>query len=195
MTVNVLAVDFWWGDGCANDPDVRMLIDQRPPRGPYQKVPHPDGRPGWHVYYTETDGFAWFFTWGGKPDDGFGGSRRTITLVDGTEEEIVGGWHVGADTARDAGFPELVEIATVQESEVRGDRTWMKTSGIGGFMTVERARREIAEHRPDVEWVRGYFEWSWTWKWRGQPSKAEHIAKRTGIPYSALGPVEVPDAA
>lgn len=191
MTVKTLAFDVDWHDSAANSPRLLALTEGLPVRDAdtaYEKHAIADD-PGWHVYYSDFDGYVWFFTWGGKPDDGFGGWKRTVTLSDGTTETVIGGWHASSDCTTAAGLPRVMSVVTTR-NETESAR-WPR-SGSSGFMTVERVERELPLLRPDLELVAT--PWGMTVKWRGQPSKDEHIAKRTRVPYSSLGPVGVRDA-
>jgi len=208
MSVEVLGVDVRWADEYGNDPSLKFLVcglkgkltvyEKRPIDGAAIMVSSeqaaivgatrsPRKRPGWHVYWAELDGFATFFTWGGEPDDGFGRWRRDVHLSDGTVEHVIGGWHTGPSVAVEAGFPETLDIAVVDQEGVeqhearcrelgRDPNPWTRTGGLGMFITVERARIEIAKHRPDLEWAESRFGFGPVVKWRGQPSKAEFQA-------------------
>ncbi len=179
-SINVLSAEVWWGDTYENAPSVTFHVDRDPEWKVYDKRPGGSagllsaeqeaviGRrapvrptPGYNVYWTQDGDFVWFFSWGGKPDDGFGGWRREIELADGTVELVVGGWHVSPSIAVSAGFPKIIETAYISP----GHRV-----GVACFVTVERFEREVAIHLPDVE-VTGS-----TVKWRGQPSKAQFMA-------------------
>lgn len=201
--VTVHAIDVYWGDGYGNDPSLKFLVEGlRDHNWRYEKRPcvaeqlsseqvaivglrQRQRTEGWHIYFAERDGFARFFTWGGKPDDGFGGRRRTVTLVDGSTEEIVGGWHVTPDAASDVGFSETLDVTVVDTEYVAEihnhdpGRDWTRISGLARFVTLERCRRELAAHRPDLELVRKQIG-GWTVKWRGQPSKSEWMAAGPG---------------
>jgi hypothetical protein len=179
--IKVLDAEVWWGDGYENAPSVTFTLDRAPCWDIYDKRPG-GGRgqlsteqeavvgrglsapttPGWHVYWSEDDGFVTFFTWGGKPDDGCGGSRRQVRLRDGGSELVVGGWHVGPGVAVAAGLPATIDTAMRVKGGYR--------TAIACFITVERFHFAVAHHLPDVEIVGN------TVKWRGQLSKAEFMA-------------------
>ncbi len=178
--IEVLSAEVWWGDGYENSPSLTFELDRAPAWDVYERRPcaremlssdqvaivggstSSRPTPGWHAYWSHDDGFVWFFTWGGKPDDGFGGHRRTIKLLDGSEELVVGGWHTGPSVALKAGFPPIVECAY---RAVGGYRTAMAC-----FVTLERFEAEVARLLPDIEVIGS------TVKWRGRPSKAEFMA-------------------
>lgn len=181
--IKVLEAKVWWGDGYVNEPTVRFVIDRAPVFDIYEK--RPCGQEtlsaeqaavvgskmrrqvdGWHVYYSEDDEFSTFFTWDGKPDEGFGRWRRTIKLSDGTEEEIIGGWHTGPDVAVEAGFPPCVDTSYVLDAD---DRV-----GLACFISEERFRLEVERLLPDVEVIRSIYN-GLTVKWRNQVSKAEFV--------------------
>lgn len=188
--IEVLAAEVWWGDGYENWPSLTFLLDRMPRWEVYERRPCAAGAlsaeqeaiaggaraaaptPGWHVYHSEDDGFAWFFTWGGKPDDGFGGSVRRVRLTDGSEAEVVGGWHAGGDVAVRAGFAPCLDVG-VRTTLVAGERL---AGGTACFVTEERFEAEVARLLPDVEVCRHPSNRVMTVKWRGQPSKAEFMA-------------------
>lgn len=194
MAIRVLDAAVYWADGYENSPHLTFLLDRKPDWGTYEKRPCAAERlsteqaaivggprqhapaPGWHIYHAEDDGFATFFTWGGKADDGFGGWRRTITLIDGGTEEVVGGWHVGPGVAIDAGFPPCVDAGIRTDRPGRGPLG----GGIACFITEDRCRREVAAHLPDVEVCRATAGGGLTVKWRGQQSKADFMAIERG---------------
>jgi hypothetical protein len=188
MTINVLDIGVTWYDDSVNFPQVKFLLDHKPNFDVYEKRPCDQvtlsseqalivgstmsrKKPGWNIYWSEDDHFITFFTWGGKPDDGFGRWRRTIKLSDGSSEEIIGGWHVGPQAAIDAGFSVTVDTSYVVASEVRSNRHWTKQGGMACFITQERFIQEIGRLRPDLEVC--YINDSPTVKWQGQISKNE----------------------
>lgn len=194
--VAVLAAEVRWRDGYENAPDLAFLLDRDLRFERYDKQAcmreqvsseqaaivgsrmRDDRSQGWHLYWSEDDGFAWFFTWGGKPDDGFGGWRRTITLIDGTDEEVVGGWHVGSSAAEAVGHPATVDVTVCTDyMTICGEQCL--AGGLGRFITEERFRREVERLLPDVEVVRTS-RGKLTVKWRGQPSKEEFMAGERG---------------
>ncbi len=182
--INVLSADVWWGDGYENSPSLTFVLDRAPRWEVYDKRPG-GGRgqlsseqeaaigrpapaktiPGWSVYWSHDDGFVTFFTWGGKPDDGFGGWRRTVRLLDGSEEEVVGGWHVSPGVAVEAGLSWTIDAAY----SVHGE-----PGRISCFVTIERFEAEVARLLPDVEVVGAIVGW------RGRPSKAEFMKVERG---------------
>lgn len=191
--IRVLDIGVEWFDHAVNDPSLCFLLDRKPEYGRYDKRPCAqenlsgeqavavgsrmrNARKGWHLYWAQDGDFAWFFTWGGKPDNGFGGWRRMITLTDGTEEEIVGGWHVGASAATEVGHPQTIDVA-YRTDYFTNRHTGEKRlgGGTGCFITEERFRLEIEEHLPAVEVVESRYH-GLTVKWRDAPSKAEHVA-------------------
>lgn len=166
--IKVLQAAVWWADGCENWPSLTFLLNRMPDWSVREKRAIPT-EPGWHVYWAAEDEFATFFAWGGRPDDGFCGARRTVTLTDGSTEEIVGGWRTSGDVATSVGFPRLVDV-TVRTDLLGGERL---AGGTGCFVTEERFKREVAAHLPDVELCRHPGNDLLTVKWVGQPSKAE----------------------
>lgn len=186
--IKVLDIGVHWADGYVNDPSLCLLLDRKPEFERYDKRPCAEEtlsgeqaaivgsrlrarREGWYLYWSQDGDFAWFFTWGGKPDDGFGKHRRTITLLDGTQEEVVGGWHVGAGAASEVGHPVCVDVA--YRTDYFTDRhTGEKRLGGGTacFVKEGRLRAEVARLLPDVEVVANACG-GMTVKWRGQPSK------------------------
>jgi hypothetical protein len=190
--IQVKDIGIEWADGYANDPSLCLLLDRAPEYGRYDKRPCAKEtlsgeqamivgsrgrvrREGWHLYWTQDGDFAWFFTWGGEPDDGFCGWKRTITLLDGTTQDIVGGWHVGASAASDVGHAACVHVA-YRTDYLTNRHTGEKRLGGGTsvFITRQRLEREIARLLPDVEATTGRGG-GMTVKWRAQPSKAEHL--------------------
>lgn len=197
--ITVLDIGVEWHAYYGNDPSLCFLLDREPEYERYDKRPCVEEtvsgeqaaiigsrmkgrRDGWHLYWSQDGDFAWFFTWGGKPDDGFGGCRHTITLLDGTEEQIVGGWHTGAQAAADVGHPACVDVA-YRIDYFTNRHTGEKRLGGGTacFVTEERLRAEVASFLPDVEVITGRYG-GVTVKWRGQPSKAELDALTTAPP-------------
>jgi hypothetical protein len=178
--IEVLQAAVYWADGYENWPSLRFTLSRKPVWEVYEKRPcsgeqlsaeqeniigrtrSTEPTPGWHIYHADDDEFVSFFTWGGKPDMGFGGWRRTIKLTDGTTEEIIGGWHTSGDVAERAGFAPCLDIS------IEG---W-----IGCFVTEERFVREVDRLLPDVEVCRHPGNDVLTVKWRDQPSKAEFMA-------------------
>lgn len=182
-----------WHDGFDNGTDVTFRADAAPSFAavPAKKVPCAAERlsgeqraivggrpksapsPGWHIYWQELGPFVSFFTWGGKPDDGFGGSRRKIILEDGGTEDVVGGWHVSPRVAEDAGLPPVIEVAVVAPPY---DDRWPFGGGLAMFMKREAWEQAVEEFLPDCEIVNGEI------KWKGQISKrhfqaVEHLRR------------------
>lgn len=169
--IDVLDVAVWWGDDCSNWPSLTFLLDRMPEFGPYNKRLSTDGKD--NFYWQECDGFASFFVWSGKPDDGFGGWRRTVQIDDGTEEEVVGGWSSRAEVAESFGHPATVPIgARTDYYEIKGKK--VLAGGLGMHITHDRFRREVERLLPDVEVIPAKYG-ILTVKWRGQPSKEEFI--------------------
>lgn len=194
MSVEILDAHVNWRGTYENTPDLTLLVRGREAPSEHRYEKHPCGREqlsteqaavvgsrmeheasGWHVYVAEDDGFVSFFTWGGEPDDGFGGRRRTITLTDGTEEEIVGGWHVGPTVLSEVGFGNVWDCA-VQDAD--GDlmkrnersahsRPWWKVTPLALAVRAERLVWAVNEYLPDVVIKDGQLAW------RGQPTKTE----------------------
>lgn len=133
LTVLAARVQFRDNDGFDS---AELLIDRKPEYGVYTRYPMKDDhrlsdeqqqivggeRPkapsGWYVYIATDGPLATMFTWGGKPDQGFGRWRRTIKFRDHTmpasvapeELEVVGGWHPGASAAAVAAL-DLVDVS------------------------------------------------------------------------------------
>lgn len=190
--IQVLDMSVEWSGHYANDPSLCLLLSRAPEYGRYDKRPCVEETvsgeqaaiigsrvrgqlKGWHLYWAQDGDFAWFFTWGGKPDDGFGGWHRTITLLDGTEEQIVGGWHTGAQAAADVGHATCVDAAYRTDyfvNRLTGEKRL--AGGTGCFVAERRLRAEVARLLPDVEVIAGRYG-GVTVKWRGQPSKAEFL--------------------
>lgn len=123
---------------------------------------HSTSRTGWHVYWADDDGFVTFFTWGGKPDDGFGGHRRIVRLTDGTDE-YVKPEYTSPDVAMNAGLPKTVDSSYLLPGQ------WVLP--VACFVRLGRFEREVTVHLPDVEVVDGVA------RWRGRESKAEFMAR------------------
>jgi len=185
--IEVLDTAVYWADGYENSPSLTFLLSRMPEWDVFEKRPcametlsseqvmvvggtNRQAASGWHIYHSEDDDFAWFFTWGGKPDAGFGGSRRVVTLTDGFTEEVVGGWHVSSSVAEKAGFAPCVDVG-VRTSVIRGQLA----GGTACFITHDRFKSEATRLLPDVEVVEDQYA-SLTVKWRGQPTKREFMA-------------------
>lgn len=178
----ILGVDVNWMDRCANSPDLILLVDEYPEHRVYTKRPFsPEAkRPaGWHVYWSEVDGLVWFFTWGGQPDDGFGGYARDVQLDDGTVEHVVGGWHASSDIPPQAGFPAVARVVLKDDPE---------SGGRSAFALRDRLELTLAKFRPDLELIDDDMGFPAV-KWRGRVGKHEYLrtTDRTRSPYSLLG--------
>jgi hypothetical protein len=198
MSVTVIDIDVRWGDGYANSPSLAFLVAGLPERDEetvYSKHRHPQGTT---IYWNECDGFVWWFSWRGTPDDGFGGWRRAVRIDDGTTEIVTGGWHGAPPAAMDAGLPACVDVAVIRVEDPL-NRAWPRCGGQAAFITQDRMLAEIASLRPDLEVIPDPYN-HLTVKWCGQPSKAEwaalapdnsrrnHLCVERGDVYSKLGP-------
>lgn len=76
-----------WHEGFDNPPSIEVLVDQFPDDSSIQW----EERNG--LYLGRSGALSRFFSWSGKPDQGFGGWKRSITMLDGSVREIIGGWH------------------------------------------------------------------------------------------------------
>jgi hypothetical protein len=197
METTVENIHVQWHDGAANDPTLFLLVRGLPEHrnGPYQKVPVDASVPlsaqqmavvgsaafrpvrNEHVYWQEWDSdgdFAWFFTWTGVPDDGFGGWKRTIELTDGGTENVVGGWHTMPAVAEAAGFPATLDTGVVRAEDVDNGGARWPSGGLATFVTVSRISRELERLCPDLELIEAPYV-GHTVKWRGRASKAEWL--------------------
>lgn len=185
-----------WDDTFDNDPSLVVYVNREPRYERWRKNaadadqlseeqlaivrPQPrkvPARSGWHVYTSQDGPLVSMFTWGGKPDDGFGGRRRTITLEDGTDEEIVGGWHPSGATGLYAGL-DLMSVAYHHDGW-KPHRDGDKWSGLGfaAFGLKDQLLAAVDEFLPDVETLPGYDGKLTTFKLKGQVSKAEWRAQ------------------
>lgn len=193
-------VEINWYDGYTNDPEVLLRVDAQPSfEGcAWHKRPCADEMlddvqlrvvgvprkhepaPGWHCYlrWSQCGNFATFFTWGGKPDGGFGGWTRTIRLVDGSEQRIVGGWATGAAVARSAGYGDLVEVCTVVGEHDRR----------GMFVPPMWLRELLAEQHPDTELV--LEDRTWVVRWRHRMTKREWVEAEQRRRQTWIGELE-----
>ncbi len=95
--MTIIGLQIEWPHETMNDPMPRILLDKDDEDAPFEFVSSPscDGQP-WHgsfIRYFEKRSLAWGFFYMGRPDDGFGGWKRSIRVV-GTEQpvEVIGGW-------------------------------------------------------------------------------------------------------
>lgn len=124
-----------------------------------------ESRPGWHVYLREDGPLVSFFTWGGGADDGFGGWRRTITLDDGTEEEIIGGWHSSSDVAERAGFDPVMSVSVFDDAA-----SWERGhTAMAAFCKRDALLEAVAEFAPHLSAPDEGYEFGYN----GQPNKTE----------------------
>lgn len=85
-----------WNESFDNPPSLVVLVDCFPRDTDLQW----EERSG--LYLGRAGALCRFFSWSGKPDQGFGGWRRNITMLDGSVREIVGGWHCSTAPFTDA---------------------------------------------------------------------------------------------
>lgn len=214
-----------WCDGFDNPPSIDVLISREPEFGPYMKGPVSASQslsdeqqavvggpapatqpptPGWHVYVATDGPMLTMFTYGGKPDRGFGGAGREIEVY-----VCDACWGSGVERYDD-GLPERCSLckgrpvsggATATERIAGGwhpgaaaalsvgidamgvsvfhKREWYERgyTARSGFMRAESVREAIAEFQPEVVWDEGELP-----RWFGQPHKAEWKAmERTRI--------------
>lgn len=191
--MRIIEAQIYWHDDYDNAPSVQILLDEAPLTGDdrvWDKIParhsqlsaeqeaivgrenfKPD--PDWYAYAYREGGFCYFFTWGGKPDQGFGGLKRTIRLSDGTEEEIIGGWFTSPRVLNEADpdSPPVMEVSYTADPKVmeRGH------TFLGGFYSTEEVHEAVLRCNPDVELGE-----DGAWKLKGYPTKAEwRTAERT----------------
>ena len=146
-----------WNERIANPPRFGVLVDRMPKFDVWEKRPLELDQPGWHLYYAQDGEFASFFTWSGNADDGFAGWRRTVTLTDGTTEEIIGGWSGSPIVPLRLGYPPVVGVG------VRDDAAdFERFGGMGGLhmhLSLDRLRREVAARYPNAKWRDRNGEW------------------------------------
>ncbi len=88
-----------WMEEFDNVPTFDVLVSEKPSFTVYQER---------DTLYVAQDGvILCHFSYDGKPNEGFGGWRRTVTMLDGTTRDIVGGWYSGAHSINSV-FPELL---------------------------------------------------------------------------------------
>lgn len=130
----------FWNDRYGNSPD--LIVNLRGPLEfpePWMKVKIPDDD---HSLYWRCDGpFYVYFVWAGKPDRGFGGWRRTIKLVNGTSEEVVGGWTSNPSSFKAAGMGEMLEVTAYQNG----------AKATSCALPREEVERIVEQFCPDVE--------------------------------------------
>jgi hypothetical protein len=185
--IQILNIAVRWSDGFENDPSLSFLLDRKPEWEVYEKRPSTDaqlsaeqtaaagtsgarGRKGWHIYRACDGDFSTFFTWGGKPDQGFGGWRRDVPLTDGTVEHVTGGWSAGGTVAEQAGFPACFDGAYVTRlTQDRRTGLYRVGGGTVCHVNVDRVVTELARLRPELEAVDSPY--GWTVKWKGRIDK------------------------
>jgi hypothetical protein len=198
---HITGCEVYWADNFDNDADFKIRIDCEFGELPWAEhhFRYPSSRSqlsdeqraivggaepeavavGWHVYVKSASPFHQMFTWGGKPDQGFGGARRTIKVICGKcngvggkdvdlcphcegrgewEQEVIGGWNAGAGVGRHAGL-ELVST-TVHDTRY--------SVGMATFIETKALSELVARYLPEV-----VYDGTEPPRWWGQPSKRE----------------------
>jgi hypothetical protein len=104
-----------WHEGYDNMPTFQVLVSRKSKLNPEKAVYEERG-----TLYVAKDGvLLTHFSYNGKPNEGFGGWKRTVTMIDGSKREIIGGWYSDAHSIN-AMFPELlcVDGSSTNEREV-----------------------------------------------------------------------------
>lgn len=73
----------------------------------YRKKVHPDGSATYLA--IRDDGYVSFYYYDSNRPYGFDGMRLTLTLEDGTRDELIGPWSSNPDSVRRA-FPDCPEL-------------------------------------------------------------------------------------
>lgn len=137
-----LAIRVNWHKGFCNDPSLELLVD---------RIPGMDEMRFEHrgeIWYGELDGAVSFYQWKGPhKEHGFGGATYPITMKDGTQQNLLGPWHVSPSAAHQQGFPHCMDVAITDHPEAMiNGHTFC-----GRQVTVEWARAAIAELAPNLE--------------------------------------------
>lgn len=78
-----------------------------------------------------------------KPDQGFGGSGFSVTMIDGTTRKWSGGWHSNPEHIHSCGFPMVIDCAI-------GTPQWEHVK-MAAWITVELADFVITKYQPEWE--------------------------------------------
>lgn len=177
-----------WHEGFVNPPSVRILVDEELiPYGDrvWRKLPakrstlsseqelivgdisKPD--PNWFAYVFRQGGYTDFFTWGGEPDQGFGGSKKVIKLDDGTEETIIGGWSTSPRILNEADpdAKPVVDVSFTTDPKVM-EKGYTFYSASYDWEEVYLA---VLKFNPNIE-----LGDDGCWKFKGKPTKKEFQA-------------------
>lgn len=141
--MTIIGLHIEWPHETANDPEPVILLDREDKDGPFQFYPsrNRNGLP-WHgsfIRYFESGSLAWGFLYLGKADDGFGGWKRSIRVVN-TEQpvEVVGGW-----------WPPAMPIQS--EWAHAFTRISGSPTGTTALVRIDRLQQMLAQFMP---WVR-----------------------------------------
>ncbi len=103
------------------------------------------------TYLSVTDGIVSFFHHNPKDEHGFGGSKFTLKMRDGTEREIKGPW-----SSNDAWIREAFGVDSVSVSYTDSADTFKRGyTFYAGHVTIEKAKEAIALVGPEWQLVFG----------------------------------------
>lgn len=136
MEIRNIMID--WMEGYANDPEIKVLVDEIPKDFIYEKRGS--------LYFAEKEGCVRFFYYE-RPDRGYGGTKFELKMEDGSTVILKGPWSSNSMTMNGAGFNPSIEVAMTEEVEVfkRGYTFY------AGAMTVEKVREGFKKFLPSVE--------------------------------------------
>jgi len=121
-----------WMEGCVNDPQIEVLVDKIPPAEDFLFEKRGD------LYFAMVDGYVKMFAWHGKPDNGFGGSKFDINMIDGSKATLIGPWSSGSYATNAAGFPHSIEVNVAEQNSKYSCR-------VAGHMFVKMVLRAMDE--------------------------------------------------
>lgn len=127
-----------------NQPDFEVRVSREPQFGPYDERQK--------LYIAQDGPILNFFTWSGKPDNGFGGWRRTIELKAGGALEVIGGWSSGASSVSSV-YPELLCVEASYTPHPWGEHC-QRACGL----LVEPLVDWYLDHQHEVDWGIYLFE-------------------------------------
>jgi hypothetical protein len=95
-----------WHLPYGNEPTLCLLVDD---------IPHTDSlrfRRLGNIYYAEYEGYARFFSWNGRCNEGgYGGGKFAIKMADGSNVTLLGPWSSRAGHVNHIGFGPCLDIS------------------------------------------------------------------------------------
>ena len=142
--MKVLNATVNWMHGWGNSPCLFLLVDQIPPvsEARYQFKQYGQGEDH-GFYFSEQDGYVRFYYYHG-PDRGFGGATLNLTLVDGSEVELIGPWSSRPACLTKEGFPACTGVTITDDEKV-----WQRGyTFYAGNVLLDIAREAIEKFCP-----------------------------------------------